>query len=402
MIQFEEAHQDSNLPEDVEMMSISGDESENSFIDDFEKEKTEGRKQQFFDEVAKSVLPLITQDVTALYADKQMCSIDGLLKYNSAEWLKNRPRALVMLLSRLCGISDEELLEEGKSTFMVSKLIETIYSNWNTKLQLPISLSENLLVYSLTHSKQLVHYNSCVGPSGSYNYLQKWILDQVAEPIPYPTGLAKSVFDNEQVIGKTRSVKAENKVPGSVITSHAYMSIDSSNQMQSNDLRFCPRLWFFKPPTEEQISNVVDASPDETNLFRMTRNSFINERLKTVCQEQNESENGEGYLDYVDNIVALPKEAESEKVCLACGAANDVKYNICRNGECKGKLVKRKIDVSQQVKTKSTAKVYSHLDSFVKVKENRISVSSEEPDVLNPNSFVNICQILRNLGGLLV
>ena len=152
--------------------------------DDFEEDLS----QQAIEELANSMLPQIARDVTALYADKQMCSIDGLLRYNSLEWLKKRPIGLVRLLSRLCRISDEELLEEGKSSFMISKLIEIIYSTWNSKLQLPISFSENLLVYSQTHSKQLVHYNSCAGPAGSYSYLHKWILDQVADPIPYPTG----------------------------------------------------------------------------------------------------------------------------------------------------------------------------------------------------------------------
>ena len=120
--------------------------------------------------------------------------------------------------------------------------------------------------------------------------------------------------------------------------------------------------------------------------------------LKVVCQEQNASESGDGYSDHVDTVVAQRKEAESEKVCLTCGAANDVDYNTCRNETCKGKLVKRKIDVSYLISEKSPVKAYSHFSKLVKVKENKISVRSGEPDFLNPNSFVNICQILRNLG----
>ena len=390
--ELDRCHQEGN---NIEMTYSSEEEIEiDSSGDDFEEDLS----QQAIEELANSMLPQIARDVTALYADKQRCSIDGLLRYNSLEWLKKRPIGLVRLLSRLCQISDEELLEEGKSSFMISKLIEIIYSTWNSKLQLPISFSENLLVYSQTHRKQLVHYNSCAGPAGSYSYLHKWILDQVADPIPYPTGLAKSVFDNEQVVGKTPSVKAENKVPGSVITSHAYLSIDNGNNIQSNDVRLCPCVWFFKAPTDAQIDNFINVSPEETNLFQMTRNAFISERLKIVCHEQNASESGDGYSDHVDTMVAQRKEAESEKICLTCGAANDVDYNTCRNEACKEKLVKRKIDVSYLISEKSPVKAYSHFSKLVKVKENKISVCSREPDFLNPNSFVNICQMLRNLG----
>ena len=160
-----------------------------------------------------------------------------------------------------------------------------MYSISNSRLQLPISFSENLLVYSLTHSKQLVRYNSCIGPAGSYSFLHDWIKEQAAEPVPYPSGLAKSVFDNEQVIGKTRSVKAENKVPGSVITSHAYLNIENNN-IQNNDIRLCPRVWLFRAPSDDQKNNFVNIPQEEIDLFRMTRNEErIQERIQAVLQE---------------------------------------------------------------------------------------------------------------------
>ena len=84
----------------------------------------------------------------------------------------------------------------------------------------------------MTHSKQLVRYNTSAGPSGCYSYLHNWIQNQAADPVQFPMGLAKSVFHNEQVIGKTRLVKSDNNVPISIITSHAYFSIDKTNNMQ--------------------------------------------------------------------------------------------------------------------------------------------------------------------------
>ena len=50
----------------------------------------------------------------------------------------------------------------------------------------------------------------------------------------------------------------------------------------------------------------------------------LSARDLVVCQEQNTSESGDGYSDHVDTMVAQQKEAESEKICLTCGVANDV------------------------------------------------------------------------------
>ncbi len=55
----------------------------------------------------------------------------------------------------------------------------------------------------------------------------------------------KCAFENEQVMGKTRLIKSENKVPISVITSHAVFSIHEHDLIE-NEVRFCPRVWFFQ------------------------------------------------------------------------------------------------------------------------------------------------------------
>ena len=386
--------------EDIELSVWKEDGEEslgNNTDDQGSSSDTECSCQLPVEEFIKSLLPLIAKDIALLYSDKELCSIDRLLDYNSSEWLQKRPKCLVKILSLLCRIPDGELKEEGKSTWVLSKIIELMYSISNSRLQLPISFPENLLVYSLTHSKQLVRYNSSIGPAGSYSFLHDWIKGQAAEPVPYPSGLAKSVFDNEQVIGNTRSVKAENKVPGSVITSHAYLNIDENNNIQNNDIRLCPRVWFFRAPSDDQKNNFVNIPQEEIDLFRMTRNAFIEERIQAVLEEQFSSEEDHEYHDFVDAVVAQRQEANNEKICLECGAANDIKYNSCRYEPCKGKLVKRKINDSNLTDEKPKVNTYTHFTNLVTVKENNISVKCGEPDFLNPNSFENICQVLRNL-----
>ena len=93
-------------------------------------------------------------------------------------------------------------------------------------------------------------------------------------------------------------------------------------------------------------NNFVNIPQEEIDLFRMTSNAFIEERIQAVLQEQFPSEEDHEYHDFVDTIVDQRQEANNEKICLECGAANDIKYNSCRYQPCKGKLVKRKINVS--------------------------------------------------------
>ena len=163
----------------------------------------------------------IKSDISSMYSDKDKCSLSNLLGYSPDEWLSQRPKALVGLLRELCGY--KESLNGGESK-RVANCIELIYGSHNSKLVLPLSFQENLLVYRLCRSKQLVSYNSRMYPAGSSDFISKWLTNESSEPIEFPDGLVRSVFDNEQVIGKTHKLKADKRVPASVITSHIYIS----------------------------------------------------------------------------------------------------------------------------------------------------------------------------------
>ena len=100
------------------------------------------------------------------------------------------------------------------------------------------------------------------------------------------------------MIGNTRTIKAENKVPMSVITSHAYISIDQKSKMQEGKA-YCTSDWLFHIPTEEQSGHFLETSEDQDCYFRLIRNAFIKERLKVVNEEQDTQK----MKDFVDEIV---------------------------------------------------------------------------------------------------
>ena len=81
--------------------------------------------------------------------------------------------------------------------------------------------------------------NSKNSPGATYDHISKWMTEQALTDIEFPSGIVRAVFDNEQVIGKTHQVRANNKVPSSIGTSHIYISIDETNDIE-NDHTFAP------------------------------------------------------------------------------------------------------------------------------------------------------------------
>ena len=330
--------------------------------------------------------PLIKSDISRLYNDKDKCCLSNLLGYNPEDWLSQRPKALVGLLRQLCGYNEYMNDEESKK---VAKCIELIYGCHNSKLVLPLSFQENLLVYSLCRSKQLVSYNSQMSPSGSSDFISKWLNEQSSTPVDFPEGLVRSVFDNEQVIGKTHKVKADNKVPASVITSHIYISLDNENKLQ-NDALYAPSSWLFTDGTNEKKAEFsclpANSFPE---LFRGTRNSFIESRLLSVVNEQKENES-----DFIDDLLNKKSTVHQEKICLNCGAENESSMRKCTN--CKGSVVREDINISDFYSHTQKQFPYHHF-SNIEVKENNFKVKTGEPDMVNPSSFENISQILFNM-----
>lgn len=337
-------------------------------------------------EMAQYLLPYVKSDISEMYNEKDKCSLSTLLGYSPEKWLSQRPKALVGLLRELCGYKDTMTGEESKK---VAKCIELIYGCHNSKLVLPLSFQENLLVYSLCRSKQLVSYNSRMYPAGSSDFISKWLTDQSNQPVEFPNGLVRAVFDNEQVIGKTYKVKADNKVPSSVITSHIYISLDTENKLQ-NEASCAPDRWLFTKTTEEQIAEFSSLSADSfPDLFRGTRNKFIESRLKLLVNDHKENA-----FDFVDDLLRKKETVCLEKICSDCGAENETAARKCTN--CKGSLVKENIKISEFYVEGHRQYPYQHF-SDIDIESNNFKVKTGEPDMLNPSSFENISKILFNI-----
>ena len=335
------------------------------------------------------VLSLIEQDVTLLHSQKNKCSLESLTNYRSSEWLQDRPNVVVETISQICGYAIEDLQNE-QASFRVAKILEEIYKCRNSRIVLPLSFAQNLLTYSYSHSRKLIAYNACVSPGGSNTYLSQWLTEQSTYEVPFPKGFTKCVFDNQQVIGKTRTVKADNKVPSSVITSHCYISINCDDLIQ-NDPAFKPEQWIFGEITDEINESMKTEELEYSNLLRSTRNSFISSRIRTVTQQHKSAD-----IDVIDELVEGVRKSKCEKICSDCGARNYAKLRMCSN--CQGHLRKAPFDPNLLCSGEPPVNLYESFSCDVNQNEVKTVICAGEPDFVNPNSYENISQILRNLG----
>ena len=145
-------------------------------------------------------------------------------------------------------------INNDHSCFIIAYLIKQLYSSQNEKLVLPLSFRHNILTYSFSHSRSLINTINSFLPAGSKTYLTNWLTKNAENEIPFPEGLIKVVFDNEQVIGKNYKAKVSgNLVKSSVITSKACIKISDSDIQGFADMK--PKYWLFK--TNNDVSLII-------------------------------------------------------------------------------------------------------------------------------------------------
>ena len=197
--------------------------------------------------------------------------------------------------------------------------------------------------------------NRC--PGGSYTYINNWLKEQGKEPLKYPAGLVKSVFDNSQKIGRTHLISETNIVKTSVITSHLSVTLDPNNNIQQ-DLQYQPRRWIWESIDEVKGSNIIDVLTKTSDGFHESRDMFISTCLNKVLKEH-----GRNSSDNIDSLVETGED-------ILCDSSNS---------------------------NDSTISPYNAFSSH-KSSLHPISCKAGEPDFLNPCSYDNIIQVIKSIG----
>ena len=174
---------------------------------------------------------------------------------------------------------------------------------------MPNHFLENVLCYSLTNCKTYANFIASRSPGGAYPYLSNWLNNQAREPIKFPDGMVKAVFDNNQKVGKTYLITRTNVVPTSVMTSHLWITFDANSNLQT-EKSLKPDSWMWKNRNtafrEELTKFLTRPSPQ----FRKSRNAFVETCIRIVHQQHDGS-----LTDYVDEMVKHKNTVNTEKTC---------------------------------------------------------------------------------------
>ena len=104
-------------------------------------------------------------------------------------------------------------------------------------------------------------------------------------------------------------------MPTSVIASSTYLVIDESNKIQLENT-YRPSEWMFENIDEPLMHSIIDSFEKYSDVFRLTRNELLKERLNVVLKSQNEE--GEEFFDTIDILVNRKQELEESKICPQC------------------------------------------------------------------------------------
>lgn len=115
-----------------------------------------------------------------------------------------------------------------------AKCVELIYGSENSKLIVPLSFHENLLVYSCFQKQAVINLQFKSGTSWKHWYYIKLAY----RPSKHTSWVSKRFSENcfWQWAGywETHRIKSDNKVPSSIVTSHLYICMDPESTIQKD------------------------------------------------------------------------------------------------------------------------------------------------------------------------
>ena len=236
-------------------------------------------------------------------SDKDILSLATM---NSTDYVRNQSSALIYFI---CGVTQVDISKvdtDKKLAFQISVACEQLQKISSPMYVGPASLLQNLNIFAITNSKLALNILGNVVPSGRYNTVFNWLSQQANVPLKCPPGDLVVMFDNEQIVGKTWSIKPNNKVNMSIITNVAAVPLTSNTTLQDrSDLH--PRKWLTEADMQKHGEELVGVSEEcKTYEYEMSDYEqlyiFFKVTLEEVIKEQQPSHDGD-LRDKIDDIV---------------------------------------------------------------------------------------------------
>ena len=329
-------------------------------------------------------------------------------------------------------------METVKLQYLVP-LLESVYRISDPKFIGAWSFLQNLITFSSAKSKQACNILGTAIPGSKYSTVTSFLNDtDTGREAECPAGDVVFMFDNEQVIGKSWSVTAKNKVKMSVITNVAVLQLKNNNSSCLQQIEhLMPGQWLTAEGKQDVITELCKEPVDEqsqslrdSDFFLTLKRTHYQELYRTldIVIEQVKEElildpvSGKR-LDFIDKAVEKLEEEKKFQKCPKCGYLLELKKRKC--SQCKISLAdyKKKLtsdSILHDTKTVQTGSAATnlgtkmqqhHTDSdqgsktsilrYNHVKSSHSGVATDvillDPVFLNPNSIDNIILVLRHI-----
>ena len=423
---------------------------DNEFIASFKGLSTDSRKsalRQLVGLLGREECALLAKMLASKASAQVKVDIQSLSHINSdlktmaqldlRDYVMKRDKTVLAFLSGF--MKTEIAISSDKSVLQLINIVENMYNLSNNRFLGPFSQLQNLTVLSLTNSKLVANIVGSVSAGGKYTHLSSLLNSGTNKHLECPSGDIVIMFDNEQVVGKSWTVRPNNKVKVSIVTNVAAMSLDPSGTLQQN-ATISPGAWFKVAGNEKKITELVTEKCAEEHgvcneecvqsqkfgkykeIHNEELNIFIQAAIEQVLEDKNYDRVTETYTDNVDGEVKKRHENEFFKKCPGCATLVQKSKRKCP--ECQQSLTKKHIasmlpdssesentatqrnlpefeDIADRTKTGSAKKniitgQYDHVPNNHQT--SHIPVKLVDPVFVNPNSPESLRLVLRHIG----
>ena len=224
---------------------------------------------------------------------------------NPIVYIRPQPIEAVNFISGMCGIPLDSIYSDRGISFQISTFCEQIRKMYLPKYIGQASFMQNLNVFSLTNIRLVLNITGSSIPGGKYNVICNWLSQQAGTPLTCPLGDIVVAFDNEQIVGKTWSIKPDNKIAVSIIMNIAAIPVSSQTELQ-NRIDLHPRKWLNFTEAYNQADTLLEMSADPNNEpFEVAHYEqlyvFVDAALDDVIKQQSEKQGD--WKDKYDDII---------------------------------------------------------------------------------------------------
>jgi hypothetical protein len=316
-----------------------------------------------------------------------------------------------VVLAFLNGVSSVNKTTENEVKICLA--LEQIYGLTHKYFVAPLSFVNNLIQFQSTQSKMLLNMNSKLYPGGSYSTVTNWLSSQSVRSPVYPQHDCIVAFDNDQIVGKTWNVRANNKVNVSVVTSMCAVEFESKQQF---DHSIHPKLWFKYSDFTERLLDIRNREGKVYDLVHDThyRQLYMNleEAINLIYKEQVAALKDDYFFDDIDQSIADEPGMDQIK-CLLCGMQfkkSKIKCDKCHVNirEVHKQLITPSLSktYNEPKKRKPVEKEYNFTKKHLPKPDCKTTINEHinikfhvlDPVELNPNSYESIKLVLRKIG----